>query len=484
MSIQRRLLLLFITILLGMAALVATELWVNRRVEASMQMRNLYRAIANDASALNILTYGYLRDGRQRRLMQWLLVHDSMGERLRDIADEGETLAPLLISDLLANHQDLLPLFHILLDSPGENREKLERQELAIGRLAVKNVEMVDYAVRLLYASQQRTLSLQRDGERTILAVTILLTLLVGGMTLHLVRSITRSLRRMEIGAQRLAAGDLGYRIDLREKNELGKLAIIMDIMAARLESRTEELQTLNREMEAFNYSVSHDLRAPLRGIDGFSQALQEDYADKLDDAGRDYLQRVRQAAQRMGHLIDDLLRLSRISRQQLNFNPVDLSAMAEAIVYELQQREPQHRPQITVTPGLSTRGDRDLLRIALENLLGNAWKFTGQTSKAHIEVGQEYQDKERVFFVRDNGAGFDLAHADKLFTPFQRLHTTSEFPGTGIGISLVQRIIHRHGGRIWATGAPQQGATFYFTLPEEDNHEQTNHFAGGRQSR
>jgi light-regulated signal transduction histidine kinase (bacteriophytochrome) len=245
-----------------------------------------------------------------------------------------------------------------------------------------------------------------------------------------------------------------------------------MDDMAARLQHRTEELQTLNREMEAFNYSVSHDLRAPLRGIARFSQALQEDYAAQLDDAGRDYLQRVRQAAQRMGHLIDDLLRLSRISRQQISFKPVDLSAMAENVVFELQQRDSRHRPEIAISPGLSARGDKDLLRIVLENLLGNAWKFTTQTPAARIEVGQERLDKEQVFFVRDNGAGFDMAHADKLFTPFQRLHTTSEFPGTGIGISLVQRIIHRHGGRVWATGALQQGATFYFTLPEEDSHE------------
>jgi signal transduction histidine kinase len=481
MSIQRRLLLLFITVLLGMATLVTTEIWVNRRIEAAMQAQVLYREITNDVSALHLLTYGYLLDGRQRRPMQWLSIHASLGELLQHVTDRDEAVAPLLLGDLLTNHRDLIPLFHILLEpsAGGEGRAEGERRELANARLAVKQVEMADDAGRLLFASQQRTLTLQRKGERTILAATLLITLLVGGLALHLARSISRSLHRMAEGAHRLAAGDLGYRIDLQEKNELGLLAGSMDRMAARLQNRTEELQTLNREMEAFNYSVSHDLRAPLRGIDGFSQALQEDYAEHLDDAGRDYLQRVRQAAQRMGHLIDDLLRLSRISRQQINLKPVDLSAMAENIVFELQQRDPAHHPELDLAPGLSARGDRELLRIALENLLGNAWKFTGQTAGARIELGQELQDQERVFYVRDNGAGFDMAHADKLFTPFQRLHTTSEFPGTGIGISLAQRIIHRHGGRIWAVGAPQQGATFYFTLPEEDTDEQTDHSAG-----
>jgi signal transduction histidine kinase len=470
MSIQRRLLLLFVTIVLGMTALVATELLVNRRIAAAMQERTLYREITNDIFALHLLTYGYLIDGRQRRPMQWLLVHSSLGELLQRVTDEGEVMEPALIAALHGNHRDIFPLFQILIESPAEpDREDLERRSLANSRLAVKHVEMVDDAGRLLLISQQRTLALQRNGERTILVVTILVTLLVGGMALHLAQTISRSLRRMTEGAHRLAAGDLGHRIELREKNELGMLAASMDGMAARLQSRTEELQTLNREMEAFNYSVSHDLRAPLRGIDGFSQALQEDYAERLDEAGRDYLQRVRQAAQRMGHLIDDLLRLSRISRQQINFRPVDLSAMAENVVFELKQRDSRHQPEIAITPGLNARGDKDLLRIVLENLLGNAWKFTSQTPGARIEFGQESKEREQVFFVRDNGAGFDMAHADKLFTPFQRLHTVGEFPGTGIGISLAQRIVHRHGGRIWASGALQQGATFYFTLPEEE---------------
>lgn len=235
------------------------------------------------------------------------------------------------------------------------------------------------------------------------------------------------------------------------------------------LERRSTELEAANKELEAFSYSVSHDLRAPLRSIDGFSQALLEDYQDKLDAVGRSHLQRVRAASQRMAILIDDMLGLSRVTRAPMQRETVDLSALAQSVVDELRQAHPQHDAEVTITPALTTAGDARLLRILLANLLANAWKFTGKTGTARIEFGAVQQDGALVFYVRDNGVGFDMQYAHKLFGAFQRLHALDEFPGTGIGLATVQRIVHRHGGSVRAEGQPGVGATFYFTLPQPD---------------
>jgi PAS domain S-box-containing protein len=225
------------------------------------------------------------------------------------------------------------------------------------------------------------------------------------------------------------------------------------------------ELAAANKELEAFSYSVSHDLRAPLRSIDGFSQALLEDYHDKLDEEGIDYLRRVRNETQRMGQLIDDFLQLSRLTRVELNFEKVDLSSMAHDILIQHQRDNPSRKVKNIVEDNLSVKGDEKLLKIMFENMLGNAWKFTSKKSKATIEFGQVKNKDEKVFFIRDNGAGFDNNYADKLFIPFQRLHSDEEFDGTGIGLGIVQRIINRHGGRIWVESEVGKGATFYFTL-------------------
>ena len=237
------------------------------------------------------------------------------------------------------------------------------------------------------------------------------------------------------------------------------------DELEQRVIERTLQLEAANKELEAFSYSVSHDLRAPLRSIDGFSQALFEDYADKLDAQGRDDLQRVRAASQRMAQLIDDLLELSRVTRSQINRQTVDLSALARTIAAELHNSEPERQVEFAVAEGLSASCDPRLLRIVLENLLRNAWKFTGNHQRARIEFGRSHSNGQSAYFVRDDGAGFDMAYADKLFGAFQRLHAMTEFNGTGIGLATVQRIIRRHGGQIWAEGQVEQGATFYFTL-------------------
>jgi len=237
------------------------------------------------------------------------------------------------------------------------------------------------------------------------------------------------------------------------------------DELEIRVRQRTAELQAANRELEAFSYSVSHDLRAPLRSIDGFSNALLEDYAGVLDEEGNGNLHRVRAAAQRMEQLIEDMLNMARVTRVELRVASVNLSHLVEEICSELSRREPGRQVHLTVAPDVLVAGDQNLLRIALENLLANAWKFTAKREQANVEFGVTEQAGEPLFFVRDNGAGFDMADADKLFGEFQRLHSIAEFPGTGVGLATVQRVIHRHGGRIWAEAKVDAGATFFFTL-------------------
>ena len=231
------------------------------------------------------------------------------------------------------------------------------------------------------------------------------------------------------------------------------------------LQRRAVELEALNKELETFSYSVSHDLRAPLRSISGFSQALLEDYLDKIDIEGQDYLQRVRAASIRMGELIDALLGLSRITRSEIYRENTNLSEMAKEFIEELQEAEPERQVEISITPELIANCDPRLLRAVLENLISNAWKFTGKKPIAKIEFGAIESDGEPAYFVRDNGAGFDKTYGDKLFGAFQRLHSSEDFKGIGIGLATVKRIIHRHGGSVWAEGEVDKGATFYFTL-------------------
>lgn len=303
-------------------------------------------------------------------------------------------------------------------------------------------------------------------------------------------RNITGPIINLADTARRINTGDTSIRAAVTSTDEIGVLAGVFNDMTAniiglnagledKVKKRTEEIRRLNenlnrhaidldainKELEAFNYSVSHDLRAPLRAIDGFSLALLEDYNERLDEQGRDYLQRVRAATQRMGHLIDAMLRLSRLSRSEMRIGTVDLSVIAREITNELSKDQPERKAEFIIQDRMTTKGDVNLLRILLENLIGNAWKFTANTPEPKIEFGVNLEAGDKVYFVRDNGSGFEMAYANKLFAPFQRLHSDTEFPGLGIGLATVKRIIYRHGGTIRAEAEVGKGAAFYFKL-------------------
>ena len=333
-----------------------------------------------------------------------------------------------------------------------------------------------------------------RHNLRYLVIVSLLFfALTIVGSLLHVQYRVVRRLIRLKQNMILIGAGNLDTSIIVDGRDELGDLArtfdqLRKDLRSAtqnlsqskeeleelnvqlekRVEQRTIQLASANMELEAFCYSVSHDLKAPLRGIDGFSSLLEKNYGERLDTQGLDYLRRVRAATQRMAQLIDDLLHLSRLSRQEKHIETVDLSALVEQIALEFQEHDPNRQIRLTIDDHLIVKGDTVLLRAALENLLGNAFKFTSKKTVTEISFGQTWQNEERVFFLSDNGAGFNQAYVHKLFGAFQRLHQDSEFPGTGVGLATVARIIHLHGGRVWAEGTENQGAVFYFTLPSD----------------
>jgi signal transduction histidine kinase len=303
---------------------------------------------------------------------------------------------------------------------------------------------------------------------------------------------ITAPIRQLTVDAAALGAGHFARRTTVRTGDEIGVLAGAFNETAGAIEQyvsslkdtqaelrglnvhleqrvrdRTAQLNALNAELEAFSFSVSHDLRAPLRRIDRFSVALLEDYGEQIDGEGRLMLERLSAGCEQMSQLIDDLLRLSRVSRAELNYQRVDLSALAAEVVAEIRQADSTHSVAVTVDEGIVVHGDASLLRVVLQNLIANAWKFTHGRPDPKIEVGVVAHDDSRTFYVRDNGVGFDPGKADKLFRAFQRLHDSRDFEGTGVGLATVQRIVHRHGGRVWADGTVGSGATFWFTVPD-----------------
>jgi two-component system, sensor histidine kinase and response regulator len=391
----------------------------------------------------------------------------------------GVPASPLAIEDrvnilLVDDQPSNLVALEAMLQGLGQNLIKAES-----GREALKCLLTYDFAVILLDVKMPEldgfeTAALIRERDKSRHTPILFLTAAddtqtqaVRGYALgavdYLVKPVVPEFVRSKVAVF----------VELAKKTELLKRQaqlLAESEQAARelAEARAElvlDLEHKNRELESFSYAVSHDLRAPLRRIDSFGRALLESQGDRLEEAGRRFLGRIREASRQMSQLIDDVLYLSRVTRADLRQQEVDLSAVASHILARLQEADPGRKVELKIRPGIIVTGDAQLLRIALENLLENAWKFTGKEPNPRIEFGMTSLAGEATYYVRDNGAGFDMTYADRLFGPFQRLHTQDEFPGSGIGLATVQRIIHRHGGRVWAEGLAGQGATFQFTL-------------------
>jgi signal transduction histidine kinase len=314
-----------------------------------------------------------------------------------------------------------------------------------------RNITVYGRTWRFEFASEPVDAAVPALGPlRTALVVGLLASMLLFG--------IAWSLAYTESRAQRMAA-----HMTIAVRRSEARVRGLNRSLEARVDTRTRELSEANRELETFAYSVSHDLRAPLRAIEGFGRVLEDRYKSTLDDTGRDYLRRVRNAAARMSELIESLLKVSRVTRGELSIEGLDLTRMAGEIIAEQRAADPQRVVDVVIQPGLLTRGDRALVRSLLQNLLGNAWKFTRDREYARIEFGRDRES--HAFFVHDNGVGFEQTYVDKLFRPFQRLHDDERFAGEGIGLATVKRIVERHGGAIHASGRPGHGAVFTFTL-------------------
>lgn len=400
---------------------------ISREATIAVERRGIAIEIAQGALELTILSDQYAIDQSERVLVQWEAMYDSISASLQQFNDVDD-IGKALISKMDTNLAGLKTMFAVLADDTDNgnqdtiNRER--RESISSGVTILTRLLAAD-AVSL--SDHIATQVKEALWQSSILITMALLVLII----------------------------------------VLGFFWATISRQTQRLINSNTELAAVNKELESFSYSVSHDLRAPLRSIDGFSQALLEDYPDKLDEQGKNYLQRVRSSTQRMGEFIDDLLKLSRVTRSEIKLEMVNLSTLTQSIATEVQKTQPERQVEFVITPGLSAKGDEHLLRLLLENLLGNAWKFTGKLSRARIEFGSTQVDGKQAFFVRDDGAGFDMTYVDRLFAPFQRLHSVGEFPGSGIGLATVQRIINRHGGRVWAEGEIEKGATFYFTLGE-----------------
>jgi signal transduction histidine kinase len=386
-------------------------------------------------------------------------------------ADETETLRQA-VEDYYAAGFDVSS--RLLAD---ESSETLSDAMTALQKKQARVVEIVNQTTRFdegtLTSAFEATRRALAAGRNSRLWIGVGFLLAVALMMFAVTRGLLASVARLTTGFQHFGNGEFDRRIGQVAADELGDLARVANQMAESLEhardllqKRTDEVLQVNRELEAFSYSVAHDLRAPLRGMNGFARILYDEYKDKLDEEGIECLQEIQDNAVRMAGLIDALLSLARVTRTALKPAPVDLSAIARSITTRLAAAEPDRKVEVLIDDELRAHLDPQLASNLLENLFGNAWKFTSKVSSARIEFRSTEEDGCPTFVVRDNGAGFDAEHASKLFAPFQRLHSNSEFPGTGIGLATVQRIVHRHGGRIWARGVVDAGATFFFTLP------------------
>lgn len=389
----------------------------------------------------------------------------------------------LQVATLIGQSEDSLLQINMVSEQLNESRINLVESKgkmLIVDQLILEFIETLNKSEIILNSNSNTIINrLYENRFRPLilsLALGVIFLTFALGFGLDITNRIRRSIDNLLHTIQGITNGNLTLRAVIMEKDEIGFLTNAFNSMTESLQNSTVSkihlekanlsLAQSNKELETFSYSVSHDLRAPLRAIDGFSQALLEDFGPQLSEEGQRYLSRIRLATQRMAALIDDILKLSRISRADLNLQKVDLHEVANAVYADLIEREPKQRQvEMIIADSMTALADPVLIKIVFDNLIGNALKYTSKHPKAKIEIGQMTKDNENVFFIKDDGAGFDMAYAEKLFGAFQRLHRDSDFPGNGIGLATVMRIIHRHKGQIWAESEIEKGATFYFTL-------------------
>lgn len=447
-------------LLLLLFVATASQLAVQRSVETertvtqTLQVRAGIEELYSQVKDLQRGQRGYVIIGDETRLEPYRAARASMGAKLASLR--------ALISD--AAQLQRLDALEQLIQQQIQIQEHLVVVRRGKGLRAAIEVARAGEGEREMQEIRQQVLAMQQAQDELVRKRAELsrrIALLTGRINLA---GILLAIAVLIVG---LLVAFRGLRARERAESDVRELNRALEQRGASLAALNQQLTEVNRELETFSYSVSHDLRAPLRSIDGFSQALAEDCADRLDEQGRDHLRRIRAAAQRMATLIDDMLNLSRVSRAECIRETVDLSGLAHTVAAELRRSEPQRDVQFVIPSQLQESVDPRLMRVVLENLLGNAWKFTARRERARIEFGATQQNGQPVYFVRDDGAGFSMEYASRLFGAFQRLHTDQEFSGTGVGLATVQRIIHRHGGRVWAQGEVEKGATFFFTVQD-----------------
>lgn len=453
----------------------------------------------------SMLRSDYLRNENMRAKDQWFSKQNQINDLTRKALSQFDSAGgKKIIRSMLSDNDEGTVIFKQII----ANRESLNKGMLPhdkaseienrlVGQLLLKTYDTIADARSLQDASNDVIASTQRTAVLVFFSFLISAALLVIIVTKSIGRIIGKGIENLQKGAAAIGTGNLNHTIPITGEDEFAEVAGTFNTMSRKLaesyavlEQKVHEqkqstetinrlnqdlnltvsqLQGANQELEAFAYSVSHDLRAPLRAMGGFSEALLEDFGDKMEGEARDYLDEIIIGSRHMGQLIDGLLTLSRSTRGGLHCDRVDLSEMADRIRKDLEMSEPHRRVEWRIEPGLIARGDARMIEVVMRNLLGNAWKYTAGCPEAVIRVFAELDGNERRFCVADNGAGFDMAHSEKLFQPFQRLHRQEEFPGIGIGLATVQRIVHRHGGTIIATGEPNKGSTFRFSLPNVD---------------
>jgi signal transduction histidine kinase len=463
--------LLFVTIgivalntffaLRSLATLDANQRWV----EHTWQVLNQVELIMSSAKDAETGARGYIITGEDSYLAPYT---SGRGELPKELDTFGQLTADNssqihALQEMRAVIAERLSLLQESIDLRRDN-DNASLKAMVLSGTGKAQMDHLRAVADRMEAEEHRLLGQRVADERTAAKRARATLLLASGLDLLLIvlmfRYFTRE-RSLRMQTEQTAASLAVARAEVeRRAAEVHELNITLE---ERVRQRTAELEATNRELEAFSYSVSHDLRAPLRTIDGFSLALEEDYTEAVDATGRDYIKRVRTGVQRMGQLIDALLQLSRITRAEITREPVDLSALATSVANNVRDEYPGRELNITIDPELNAEGDPKLLRVALENLLGNAAKFTSKVDIPQIHFGWDGQ--QQAFFVKDNGAGFDMYYAGKLFNAFNRLHGDKDFKGSGIGLATVARVIHRHHGRIWADAEVNHGATFFFTV-------------------